>query len=572
MKAANEVRVGAVVLAALALMIFGYFYFSGVGLGAQLYYVHLLQPANISAGADVRLQGVKIGVVHDVSLDFKTQKPLLVLAINNHKPPYQLRKSYTYTVASASLLGDHYVNIHGPVTEETAVYQPNNPNQFILASSSDLGTVKDELVDGVQETMHQLNITLSRINNGVLSGENQKSLTVALKGLAQLSKQASNGVGPDGFKVALGDAKAAEALRLTLQNSAAAANAVNRTSELAAQLLAQNRQRTNSIFINLDKSAKQTADVMESLNFILNHSGIAQNAPQTFAALRQAAENLKLASDGFKGLGSGESVKGIQQSLTALGESSAALRDATVSIKTLLTDTTLQGQFKSTFASLQMVSASMEKTSENINQASAGLKNVLGDAKLQEDLKASANELRNTLANTSAAAARVNVLLGGKASDSSDGKSTSNDSSASEKTTKKVLAGDRRSGLDFTYRNLNNTDKRHYGDLTFNASLFGGPLRLGLSGIGEDNSLTLQTGNYFGDGGDIRYGLYRSKLGLGADYYWKKFSLEGNLYDPNNASWNAYLGLKVTPQIQVLLGQEKNGNVRSTALGVRLTR
>lgn len=570
MKAANEVRVGAVVLAAFALLVIGYIYFRGVGLGAQMYYVRLLQPASISAGAEVRLQGVKIGVVHDVSLDSKTQKPLLVLAVNRHSPPYQLRKNYIYSVTSASLLGDHYIDIHGPVTADNAVYQPDDPNQIIVAKSADLGTVKDELVDGLQETMKQLNITLSRVNNGVLSGENQKNLTVALQSLAQLGKRASNGVGPEGFKVALGDQKAAEALRLTLQNSAAAANAVNRTSELAAQLLAQNRQRTNSIFINLDKSSKETANVMESLNFLLKHSGIEQNAPQTFAALRDAAENVKTATDGFKSLGSGDSVKGIQESLSSLRESSDALRDATVSIKNLLTDTTMQGQFKSTFASLQQISSTLEKTSDNLNQASAGLKNVLGDAKLQEDLKASADELRTTLTNTSAAAARVNHLLGGKSPDSSEPKSTSADTNT-PKATPKTSSDNRRSGLDFTARYLNNQNDHYYGDLTLNASLFGGPFRLGLSGIGDDNSLTLQTGNYFGAGGDIRYGLYRSKLGLGADYYWKRFSLEGNIYDPNNSSWNAYLGLKLTPRVQVLLGKEEQGNVRSTALGVRLS-
>src|SRR5690606_31542176 len=127
---------------------------------------------------------------------------------------------------------------------------------------------------------------------------------------------------------------------------------------------------------------------------------------------------------------------------------------------------------KSTFASLERASVSLEKTSENINQASIGLNNVLGDAQLQEDLKASAKELRSTLANTSAAAARVNQLLGGKSSDSSSGKSTS-----SKDKEKRESSDHRRSGLDFTYRNLNNAKNRHYGDLTLNSSLFGGPFR-----------------------------------------------------------------------------------------------
>jgi len=562
MKTTNEVRVGAVVLAALVLVMVGYFYFRGVGFGANLYYLQVQQAATISEGADVRLQGVKIGVVQSVTLDPATQKPLLVLAVNRHKPAYELRKNYTYSITSASLLGEQYVDIRGPVTEDKAAYLPNDSSQIIPAKTSDFTAVKDDLTDGLRDTMKQLNVTLQRINSGVLSGENQKNLALALKGMAEMTKQASQSMGPGGFKVALGDQKAAEALRLTLQNSAAAAKAVDNTSRLAGQMLAQNRARMDNIFTNLDKTSQQTGEVMESIHFLLKHSGIQENAPQTFAALRDAAANIKVATEGFKSLGKGDSVEEIRQSLVSLRQSSDAMRDATTSIKTLLTDTTLQGQFKSTFASLQQISSTLEQTSQNLNAASTGLKNVMGDAQLQEDLKASAAELRRTLESTSAVAARVNHLLGGK---------KSSPESSSETKTKKIKTDNRRSGLDFTYRYLNNEEDHHYGDLTFNSSLFGGPFRLGLSGIGEGNDLTLQTGHYFGDG-DLRYGLYRSKLGLGADYNWKRFSLEGNLWNPNDASWNAYLGVRLSPQVEILVGKEKIGDVRSTALGVRLNR
>jgi len=565
MKTTNEARVGAVVLAAAVLVIVGYFYFRGVGFGASLYYLQVQQAATISEGADVRLQGVKIGVVQSVALDPASQKPLLVLAVNRHSPPYQLRRNYTYSITSASLLGEQYVDIRGPVIENSAVYSPNDPTQIISAKTSDFAAVKDDLTDGLRETMKQLNVTLMRINSGVLSGENQKNLALALKGMAEMTKQASQSMGPGGFKVALGDQKAAEALRLTLQNSAAAAKAVDNTSRLAGQMLAQNRERMDNIFTNLDKTSQQTGEVMESINFLLKHSGIQENAPQTFAALRDAAANIKIATEGFKSLGKGDSVEEIRQSLVSLRQSSDAMRDATTSIKTLLTDTALQGQFKSTFASLQQISSTLEQTSQNLNAASAGLKNVMGDAQLQEDLKASAAELRQTLESTSAVAARVNHLLGGKKA--SDKTTTDTTQKASTENKPK----NRRSGLDFTYRYLNNAEDHHYGDLTFNSSLFGGPFRLGLSGIGEGNDLTLQTGHYFGDG-DLRYGLYRSKLGLGADYNWKRFSLEGNVWDPNHTSWNAYVGVRLSPQVEILVGKEKVGDVRSTALGVRLSR
>lgn len=561
MKATNEARVGAVLLAAIALVIGGYIYFSGVGFGAQQYYLRLLQPVHVPEGAEVRLQGVPIGVVQSVTLDAATQKPLLTLAINRHDPPYQLRQSYTYRINSSSLLGQPYVDISGTVTADNAIYQPNDPTQVILAKASDFGTIKDAFVDEMQETMQQLNLTLKRINTGILSGDNQKNLTKALEGLAALSQRASKSMGPGGIKVALGDQKAAKALRQTLINSAAAAAAINRTSDLASQLMVQNRERANHIFINLQKSSQQTVEVMGAINNLLQNSGIQENAPQTFAALRQAAENIKVATAGFKSLGEKDSVDDIQQSLTSLRQSSDALRDATLSIKTLLTDPILQGQFKSTFASLQQISQTLEQTSQNLNEASVGLKNVLGDAQLQKDLKASAAQLRSTLTSASSAAARVNDLLGGD--DSSD--------SNTENLPKTASANNYPHGLDFTYRYLDKAPEHHYGDLTFNTDLFGGPFRLGLSGIGEENGFTLQTGKYVGDGA-VRYGLYRSKLGVGAGYYWKRFSVEANLWDPNDSSWNAYVGVELSPSLQILLGREHIGDMHSTALGVRLTR
>jgi hypothetical protein len=93
---------------------------------------------------------------------------------------------------------------------------------------------------------------------------------------------------------------------------------------------------------------------------------------------------------------------------------------------------------------------------------------------------------------------------------------------------------------------------------------------LGLAGIGEGNDLTLQTGRYLGSNAAVRYGLYRSKLGVGAELRQGRFSLEGNLYDPNRSSYNAYAGFQISPQLEILAGREKLGSVRTNSIGVRL--
>jgi hypothetical protein len=103
------------------------------------------------------------------------------------------------------------------------------------------------------------------------------------------------------------------------------------------------------------------------------------------------------------------------------------------------------------------------------------------------------------------------------------------------------------------------TAARNFGDLTFNAELFGSPVRAGIAGIGEGNDLTLQSGTYIGRNGVVRYGLYRSKLGVGAQYNLGRFSLEGNLYDPNRSSGNIYGGFQITPNLEIIAGREKFG-------------
>ena len=88
MKAANEARVGIVVVIALVLLVTGYFYLRGLGLSSDKYYMRLLGVASVSPGNDVRLQGVKIGQVLEVGLN-EEQKPIITVAVKRGKTPVQ---------------------------------------------------------------------------------------------------------------------------------------------------------------------------------------------------------------------------------------------------------------------------------------------------------------------------------------------------------------------------------------------------------------------------------------------------------------------------------------------------
>jgi ABC-type transporter Mla subunit MlaD len=593
MKAGNEVRVGVVVVLALVVLVSGYFALSGSGWGAQKYYLKLDGAALISEGSDVRLQGVKIGTVQKVALDEQTQQPLLTLAVRGHQPPYSLYRSYKYSVRSNGIIGENYVDIQGTPTSGDATYTADDTSQIIPAKSGggllDAGGAAEQLTKDVSATLKNMNVTLDRLNNGVLSPGNQMKLAKALDGVAKLTANASKSFGANGVKVGLGDPQAQRALNATFINAANAANEaalaardVRRLTNAAGGVLQQssgvigeaggvlrdNRKQLNTLLVSLDRTTRNAADTVESVNFILKQSDLDKNAKEISGSLTRAAKNVEDTTASFKGLSGEETQKELRSTLTALRESSEALRDTANSIKSFVADDNSQGQIKGTLTTLNTTANTLAQTSENLRDATAGIKNIFGDPKVQDDVKAIPAELRRTLEATTSTAERLNNVLGGRrrsrdAAQTGSGEGTGN---AGKNGRQGALLG----GFNFTARRLNKGDDEVFGDLGFQTELFGGPFRVGLDEIGEGSRFTLQSGKFLGDNAAIRYGLYRSKLGVGADYRRGRFSLEGNLYDPNERSWNVYGGVRLSRGVELLLGREKRGSVRSNAIAVRL--
>lgn len=580
MKRGNEVRVGIVVIIALAVLFSGYFALRGAGWRAQIYRVRLDGPALITAGNDVRLQGMKIGVVQEIALDAQTQQPLLTLAIRRAAPPYPLYRSYKYTVRSSGIIGENYVDIQGTPLPGDQLYLPDDPAQIIPAhvvtGLAQAGDRADEIIEDVQATLQKLNVTLDRINEGVLSYDNQIKLAQVLENTAKLSDNAAQSFGPEGLKFSLGDREAQSALRATLINTALASRDLQRLSANANQTLAStgsvmrtadailidNRKQLGSLLANLDRTAINAAQTIDSIDSFVRGTNLEKSAQVIGSSLIRAAKNVEDASATFKGFGDERTQKELRSTLSALRESTEALRETAYSIRLLATDETTQKQLRDTLTALNATASTLATTSESLRDAAAGIENVLGDEQVQEDFKRIPAELRRTLEATTATAERVNALLGGRRKRA--------DSVSDRETGRQERSQLSQYGFDFTARHLGNTPKKNLGDLRFQGELFNAPFRLGLDGIGEGTRFTLQTGKYLNDHATLRYGLYRSKIGLGADYRTGRFTLEGNLYDPNERSWNLYGGVRLSPSVELLLGREKRGDLRSNAIGIRV--
>ncbi|PQV63015.1 ABC-type transporter Mla maintaining outer membrane lipid asymmetry, component MlaD [Abditibacterium utsteinense] len=590
----NEIKVGIVVILGLVVMTFGYFWLRGVGLGADVYYVKLTGAAQIAQGNDVRLQGVKIGQVEEVSFDQATQQPILRLAVRRSKPEFKLLKTYEYSVQSAGLVGENYVDIRGKYNPASPIYAPNDDTQFIPGkASAGLLAVADSAQDIVKDlrgTIANLNVTLDRVNKGVLNYQNQLKLAKALDGVAKLTNSASQGFGPNGIRVGLADPAAQKNLNNIFKNgeiaSQSAANAA-RNIEITSRdfggtpaevrglvrdlrvTLGDSKGQVRGLFTGLNKTANNIAGITESLDFTLKQGGFKENSQLIFQSLRRATENIEVATGGFRKLATDEATQGdLKQTLTALRQSTEALRDTAQTIRNTLVDDKNKEQISGALTALGT-------TAKNLSELTTGLNKIVGDAQLQENVKGAAANLNSTLAATTAAAERINGLLGGK-------KPRKTGATSGQQNGAKNIGAPRDfpTGVDFTYRrylqtpNLNggsDVSGQNYGDLHFNGEFFGGPFRLGLDNIGDGDDVTLQSGLFIGQNAAIRYGLYRSKLGVGAELRKGKFSIEANAYNPNNRSYNLLGGVQVTKNLQLFGGRENLRGDGTGVVGVKIT-
>ena len=598
MRLGNEVRVGVVVVMALILMAGGYIFLRGIGFGADIYTIRLNGAATIAAGNDVRLQGIKVGTVQSVTLDPATQRPLISVAIRHAKPPYRLLQSYRYTVQSSALIGENFVDIRGDFNPEAPTYLANADKQIIPGTATPgISALTDSagvLTEDLGKTLKKVNITLERVNKGILSYENQQRLARTFENVTKLSDAATKTFGPTNQnqlnRILSNTAQASQEGVAAVRQASIAARNLNGLTRQSGGLLTQadgflrqangiakeNRGQLRELLTSFNGTAKNLSGLTESLRFVVDNGGFKENTQIALGALRRSAENFEATTAGFRRLGEDPvNQDALKTTIASIRDASSSLASTAASINTLVGNTDNQAQLKSTFNTLSQTATTLQATTNNLLTITEGLKTVAGDPQVQSDLKAIPASLRGTLEATQATAERINALLGGKRPKKNPTGDTKGDTTKVLERSSLYSPG----GFDFTARHLskdvveNGRNRgRNFGDINFNTELFGAPFRAGLANIGEGTDVTLQTGRFLGKNGTLRYGLYRSKLGVGADYQLGRFALEGNLYDPNDRDYTLYGSIRLNRQLDLLIGRENQNGVGANSIGVRLRR
>ena len=580
MRYSNEIRVGIVFLGGLALIVFGYFYLRGLGLNAEFYTLRLNGAAAIAQGNDVRLQGVKVGQVADVNFDPKTQQPILKIAVRRADPSFKLLKTYEYSVQISGLVGENYVDIRGPYNANADIYNPDDPSEVIPAEAAGgilaATNSANDVAKSLESTIKKVNTTLDKINNGVLNNPNQKKLAQALDGVAKLTTSASRtfdqSTGRQLQRTLANSERASANIERATRDASGLSNDVQglvrnangqlrRTSDNFNGIANENRGQLKALLANTTRASNSIAGLTETLDFTLRAGDFKENSQAALKSLRVAADNVAVATSGIRKLSDDPTTTtDLKRTLVALRESTESLRDTAASLQGFVAgDGT--GQLKGVLASLGTISSNLEVTTTSINK-------IVADPAFLADVKGSADNLNNTLAATRASAERINALLGGKKRAKTDAATGAGTTDAS------VVNAFGSPGASLILRSLSERPEgksgRNFGDARFDADLLGGPFRIGVDNIGDGDDFTLQSGKYLSRNLAARYGLYRSKLGVGVEARKGKFFVEGNAYGLNDPSYNLYGGVTITRNLDLMAGAESIRGNGSASIAVRL--
>ena len=580
MRYSNEIRVGIVFLGGLALIVFGYFYLRGLGLNAEFYTLRLNGAASIAQGNDVRLQGVKVGQVADVNFDPETQQPILKIAVRRADPSFKLLKTYEYSVQISGLVGENYVDIRGPYVANADIYNPDDPTEVIPAEAAGgilaATNSANDLAKSLETTIKKVNTTLDAVNNGVLNNPNQKKLAQSLDGIAKLTTSASKtfdeSTGRQFQRTLASTERASANIERATRDAAGLSKDVQglvrnangqliRTSNNFNDIAGENRGELKKLLANTTRASNSIAGLTETLDFTLRAGGFQENSGAALKSLRVAADNVAVATTGIRKLSEDPTTTtDLKRTLVALRESTESLRDTAASLQGFVAgDGT--GQLKGVLASLGTTATNLEVTTSSLNK-------IIADPLFVEDVKGSADNLNNTLAATRASAERINALLGGKKKSQTD---AATGAGATDASAPNQFGSP---GASLILRSLSETPQgrsgRNFGDARFDANLLGGPFRIGVDNIGDGDDFTLQSGKYLSRNLAARYGLYRSKLGVGLEARRGKFFVEGNAYGLNDSSYNIYGGVAITRNLDLMAGTESIRGNGSASIAVRL--
>lgn len=472
MHIANELRVGIMFLAGLALLLIMVATLTNwwPGRGGYDITIRFDQAQGIREGAEVRVAGVKVGIIKSVTLNPIDNSAQLLVRIEEED--LRLYDHYLFTIGIGGLVGERYIEI-------TPVRGKGKP---VFANSDVKGTATGDinaLIDNANIIVTRLADTAGSLQSLLGNEQLHKNLIQASTDLQQTTALSTAML----LQLNQMIGRNTSTVDLIVADMRATAGDIRRMSDSLAT-----QTSGTKMFANLDEASYNAVLITRHLTSITQTMDTVVSDPQLAAGLRESLANL-------------------QKSSELLQETISQVRMASISLPPIMEN-------------MQSVSETMKVVGTNLEASSKDLPKITGPLaaiapETAENLRLISSNFRATSERIYGIADKVGALTG------SIGKIGSLGSVGVESEAR--LTG------------LFNDNNGARSDLNLNLYGEKSMFRVGLANIGNDGGVNVQFGNRIGTENNnwFRYGIVQSRFGGGVDYQpTENIRLSAELFDP----------------------------------------
>lgn len=299
-----KIQIGILVLGSLLLlgtMIIMFGSIPGLFRTSNLYTVSFNDAPGITSGAPVRRSGVRIGQVLDISLDDKTGKVLILLAIER---TYRIRKYEQPTLITGLLGNDSSIDLipkEGKITEEERAEVPvgSEVAGIRAANVASLLNKASDIVPTTQEIMSEMSKSFQRLEKMAPQVEEAlKEFKQAAKGANELFPELKKTL--DEFSsVARQYNRVGERIDLLIQaNQDKVVKVIDQAAEdltrLGNLLNDENQKQVNAIIKNLRKGSENVDQIAKNADEALKElASLGKKVNESFHVVEELILDLK---------------------------------------------------------------------------------------------------------------------------------------------------------------------------------------------------------------------------------------------------------------------------------------
>ncbi len=366
---ASEAKVGALFLLAV-LLIGGIVIFLGqyaVGIGQYKLVAHFADVKGLSAGAEVRLAGVKIGKVTGVRLEQHsdyTGRPVAVHMMIDHQ--IALYDTDEFIIEQSSVIGEQYLNVRRPDAEQIAEEYGEDYHPRALASAehcSGKGVVGfGEVASKTQQLLEQADQTLKDIQDTFADTYTREQVRMILQNIN----------------------KATAKTNLIAERVLHLSEVLTETAETGRPQVTMTLQTISQTAENLQKSSEQ----IRAMATALTKGPISKQIALTTANIHAASQDIKATTELVRDSVEGpEGAPRIQEMMASLTSASRNVERLTAQLEELVGDGQITSDLKATLANLRT-------TSESLKAVSGAAEEFLLDEETMENIETSLRNIR----------------------------------------------------------------------------------------------------------------------------------------------------------------------------------